>query len=88
MATRVLPVTSAAALLGEPERFEAPAEGSRAELALARRLTERFEELLGPEVRTLAPAVVDPPSRPRRFRRLTWLLATRRGPGPGEAPAS
>jgi len=86
MATRILPATSAAEILGEPAgvSFVPPEAGSREELALARRLTERFEALLGSEVRTLAPTVVDPPGRPRRFRRLTWLLATKRGPGPGE----
>ena len=86
MATRILPATSAAELLAEPAAARAAAipAGAHEELAAARRLTERFEALLGPEVRALAPTVIDAPERPRRFRRLTWLLATRRGPGPGE----
>lgn len=83
LASRVLPVTSVAALLGEPHGFTLPEPGSRDELALARRLTDAFADLLRPEVHALAPTVVDRPTHPRRFRRLTWLLATRRGPGPG-----
>jgi hypothetical protein len=83
MATRLLPPTSVATLLGEGPDWTPPDPGSRAELDMARRLTARFEEVLGPEVRALAPAVVDPPDRPRRLRSLTWLLVSRRGPGPG-----
>jgi 1-acyl-sn-glycerol-3-phosphate acyltransferase len=86
LASRVLPLTSAAALLGEAEGFAAPSPGSREELAMARRLTDAFADLLRPHVQVLAPTVVDPPGHPRRFRRLTWLLATKRGPGPGSAP--
>jgi len=55
-----------------------PDPGSRAELELARRLTERFAALLGPAVSALYPGTVDPPERPRRFRGLTWLLLSRR----------
>jgi 1-acyl-sn-glycerol-3-phosphate acyltransferase len=83
LASRVLPLTSVAALLGEPEGFVVPPPGSREELALARRLTDAFADVLRPEVHALAPTVVDPPTHPRRLRRLTWLLAARRGPGPG-----
>jgi 1-acyl-sn-glycerol-3-phosphate acyltransferase len=85
LASRVLPVTTVAALLGEPDGFAPPEPGSREELALARRLTDAFAALLRPEVHALGPTVIDPPTQPRRFRRLTWLLATRRGPGPGTA---
>ena len=75
MASRILPPTSPAALLGSTWDGSLPAEGSREELALARRLTERLEALLGPVVAELYPATVDPPSHPRRLRRrLTWLL--------------
>jgi len=75
MASRILPVTSARALAGfEPGR-PFPRPGSREELELARRLTDRLAELLGPTVEQLYPATVDPPDHPRRFRRrLTWLL--------------
>jgi 1-acyl-sn-glycerol-3-phosphate acyltransferase len=83
LATRVLPLTSVAALLGEPDEFTPPPAGSREELAVARRLTDALADLLRPEVHALAPTVVDPPTHRRRFRRLTWLLATKRGPGPG-----
>jgi len=75
MATRILPPTSPAALLGADWDGRLPAEGSREELDLARRLTERLEAVLGPVVLELYPATVDPPSHPRRLRRrLTWLL--------------
>ena len=83
MATRILAPTSAAALLGTEPGWAPPEPGSREELDLARRLTERFEEMLGPEVAALTPTVTDLPSRPRRLRGLTWLLISRRGPGPG-----
>jgi 1-acyl-sn-glycerol-3-phosphate acyltransferase len=83
MATRLLAPTSARELLGESAAWTPPEPGTRAELEVARRLTTRFEELLGPEVRGLAPALADPPGRRRFGRGLTWLLVSRRGPGPG-----
>lgn len=95
-ATRRLPPTSARRLLEGEWDGTPPTEGSRAELALAQRLTDRLAALLGPEVERLHPRTVDPPERPRRLRRLTWLLLPRpgrsadRGPhgadrGPGSA---
>jgi 1-acyl-sn-glycerol-3-phosphate acyltransferase len=75
MASRILPPTTPAALLGPIWDGRLPAEGSREELELARRLTERLEALLGPVVAELYPSTVDPPSHPRLLRRrLTWLL--------------
>lgn len=75
MASKVLPPVTAAGLLGEGWDGTLPEEGSREELELAHRLTSRFEEILGPEVVALQPGTVDPPGRPRRFRKqLTWLL--------------
>jgi 1-acyl-sn-glycerol-3-phosphate acyltransferase len=75
LASRILPPTSTAMLLGSSWDGRIPAEGSRDELELARRLTERLEAILGPVVLELYPGTVDPPSHPRRFRqRLTWLL--------------
>ncbi len=75
MAARVLPPTTVRELLGESWNGALPAEGSRDELDLARTLTDRFAERLGPVVEELHPATVDPPDQPRRFReRLTWLL--------------
>jgi len=75
LATRVLPATSARELLGDAWGGALPAEGSREELALAHRLTERLEAVLGPAVEALYPQTVDPPAHPRRLRkRLTWLL--------------
>ena len=75
MASRVLPPTSPRELLGDAWDGTLPPEGSRAELELARRLTARFEAVLGPAVEALYPGTVDPPEHPRRLRkRLTWLL--------------
>lgn len=75
MAARVLPPTTVRELLGESWDGALPAESSRAELDLARELTDRFAERLGPVVEEIHPATVDPPDHPRRFReRLTWLL--------------
>ena len=75
MASRVLPVTSVRALAGLPPDAALPAEGSREELEVARRMSERLAEQLGPMVEALYPRTVDPPDQPRRFRRqLTWLL--------------
>jgi hypothetical protein len=78
LASRILPPTSARELLSEIWDGGQPEAGSRAELNLARRLTERFVDLLGPAVATIYPGTVDPPGRPRRFRGLTWLLLSRR----------
>ena len=56
MASRILPPTSAArAARARPGTATLPPEGSREELALARRLTARFEALLGPAVEALHP---------------------------------
>jgi hypothetical protein len=75
MASRVLPATSIRQLLGAGWDGALPAEGSREELDLARRLTDALAEVLGPVVEELHPGTVDPPSHPRRLRRrLTWLL--------------
>ncbi len=75
MASRILPVTSTRELLGDAWDGVLPAEGSREELVLARRLTEALAGRLGPVVEELHPATVDLPSHPRRLRkRLTWLL--------------
>ncbi len=75
MVSRVLPPTTAGKLLGEAWDGALPPAGSRAELDLARLLSTRFEEMLGPVVADLYPGTMDPPERPRRLRRrLTWLL--------------
>ena len=75
MASRVLAATSVAELLGPEWDGIKPAEGSRAELDLARRLTTALEARLGPVVELLHPGTVDPPSARRLLRRrLTWLL--------------
>lgn len=80
MASRVLPTTSARELLEAAWDGVPPAEGSREELELARRLSARLEDLLGPAVESLHPATLDPPTHPRRLRRrLTWLFLR---PGP------
>jgi 1-acyl-sn-glycerol-3-phosphate acyltransferase len=75
MASRILPVTSAHALAGLDARAPLPTMGSREELVVARRMSERLAELLGPVVEELQAWTVDPPEHPRRLRRrLTWLL--------------
>ena len=77
MATRILPPTSAHELLGESWPSTPPAEGSRQELDLAHALTDRLAELFAPVIPELYAGTVDPPTRPRRFTGLTWLLLAR-----------
>ena len=78
MASRVLPPTSAAELLGAAGRPGRPPR------AAARSWSSPggdrgLEAILGPVVEELHPGTVDPPSHPRRLRkRLTW----RPRPGP------
>ncbi len=75
MASRILSVTSVGELLGPAWDGVFPDEGSRAEIDLAKRLSEGLAARLGPVVEGLYPATVDPPDHPRRLRRrLTWLL--------------
>ncbi len=75
MASRVLPMTSVAELLGPEWDGVVPEPGTRAEMDLARRLSTALEGVLGPVVEELHPGTVDPPDHPRRLRkRLTWLL--------------
>jgi len=82
MASRILPPTTVAELLGDGWDGRLPEPGSRDELDLARRITEALAARLGPVVEQLYPATVDPADHPRRLRRrLTWLLL---GPGPLE----
>ncbi len=78
MDARILPPTTVAELLGDRWDGRVPDEGSREELELARALTDRFAERLGPAVEALYPWTVDGPDHPRRLReRLTWLLLRR-----------
>ena len=75
LASCILPATSVEELLGANVQLASPAEGSRDELDLARRLSDALAERLGPAVEALHPWTVDPPDHPRRLRhRLTWLL--------------
>jgi hypothetical protein len=75
MASRVLPATSVADLLGPSWDGAIPAAGSRDELELAKRLSAALATRLGPVVEGLQPGTLDPPEQPRRLRnRLTWLL--------------
>jgi 1-acyl-sn-glycerol-3-phosphate acyltransferase len=75
MASRILPVTSVRELAGLAAGEPLPEPGSREELAVARRMSERLAAVLGPIVEELHAWTVDPPARPRRLRRrLTWLL--------------
>ena len=82
MASRILPPTTAAELLGPDWDGVLPAPDSRAELDLARRASDALAARIAPVVEELHPRTVDPPEHPRRLRRrLTWLLL---GPGPLE----
>ena len=82
MASRVLPPTTARELLGEAWDGALPEPDSRAELELARRVSEALAARIGPVVEALHPLTVDPPDHARPLRRrLTWLLL---GPGPLE----
>lgn len=82
MASRILPPTTARELAGEGWDGVLPEPDSRAELELARRVSDALAARIGPVVEALYPGTVDPPSHPRRLRRrLTWLLL---GPGPIE----
>jgi hypothetical protein len=75
MASRILPATSPRALAGMSAGELFPEPGSRAELEMARRLTDALALQLGPVVEELYPSTIDPPDHPRRFRkRLTWLF--------------
>ena len=75
MASRVLPATTVRDLADLPADAVLPEPGSRAELDLARHMTDSLAARLGPVVETLQPWTVDPPDHPRRLRkRLTWLL--------------
>ena len=77
VASRILPPTTCRDLLGAAWDGVMPAEGSRAELDLARALTARFEAVLGPAVEALHPGTVEPPGRRRVWRGLTWLFLPR-----------
>jgi len=75
LASRVLPPTTMRGLAGLEPGAPVPAPGTREELDLARAMTARLAELLGPVVEALHVATIDPPEHPRRLRRrLTWLL--------------
>lgn len=78
LASRILPPTSARELLAEGWDGVAPEPGSRQEMDLARRVTDRLADVLGPAVAAIYPGTVDPPERPRRLRGLTWLFLARR----------
>ena len=75
MATRVLPATSVADLVGLGWDGVVPTAGSREELDLAKAMSAALAARLGPVVEELQPSTVDPPDHPRRLRkRLTWLF--------------
>ena len=75
MVSRIQPPTTVAGLLGSGWDGSRPAEGTRAEIELARELSAALAAILGPVVEELWPRTVDPPTHPRRLRRrLTWLF--------------
>lgn len=75
LATRILPPTTMAELVGDAWTGT-PAAGSREELVAARIAAERLEAILDPVVAEIYPATVDPPGR-RRWPWLTGLLRPR-----------
>ncbi|MFL5680817.1 MAG: lysophospholipid acyltransferase family protein [Chloroflexota bacterium] len=78
MVSRILPAVTIEVLLGDSWDGVVPEPGSKAELELARRITARFADILGPVVESLHPMTVDPPGTRRLLRRrLTWLLLRR-----------
>jgi 1-acyl-sn-glycerol-3-phosphate acyltransferase len=75
LASRILEPATARELAGLELGAPLPAAGTREELTLAKAMTERLAERLGPVVEALYATTIDPPSHPRRLRRrLTWLL--------------
>ncbi len=75
LASRILPATTARVLAGLAPGAPFPEPGTRAELDLARVMSDALAALLGPEVEALHATTVDPADHARRFRRrLTWLL--------------
>jgi len=75
LASRVLPPTTVRALAGLEGDVPLPTPGTREELAVARAMTDRLGDVLGPVVEALHAITVDGPEHPRRLRRrLTWLL--------------
>ena len=75
MASRILPPTTARELAGLGPDASLPTPGTREELAVARVMTDRLGDLLGPVVEALHAGTMDAPEHPRRLRRrLTWLL--------------
>ena len=75
MVSRILPPTTVAGLLGPGWDGVRPAEGTRAELDLARELSAALAANVGPVVEKIWPQTVDLPTHPRRLRRrLTWLF--------------
>jgi 1-acyl-sn-glycerol-3-phosphate acyltransferase len=81
MASRVLPPTTIRDLVPDWDG-SVPEQDSRAELDLARRVSDALAARMAPVVEELFPRTVDAASRPRRLRRqLTWLFL---GPGPLE----
>jgi 1-acyl-sn-glycerol-3-phosphate acyltransferase len=80
MASRILAPVTVRDLLGPSWNGGLPIVGSREELDLARQVTQRLGELIGPVVEELQPFTIDPPGHRKLLRdRLTWLLM-RRGP--------
>ena len=78
MAVRILEPVTIAELLGPAWDGSRPEPDTRAELDLARRVSDAVQARLGPVVEDLQPWTVDPPEHPRRLRdRLTWLLLAR-----------
>ena len=67
MASRILPATTSRELAGLEPGATLPAPGTREELDLAKRMTDRLGALLGPVVEALHAGTIDPPDHPRRL---------------------
>jgi 1-acyl-sn-glycerol-3-phosphate acyltransferase len=74
IAARVLPATTVRELLGAEWDGSPPEPGTREELRLARRISERLGERIDAEVQAIYPGTIDPPGRPREWPWLTRLF--------------
>lgn len=74
IAARVLPAVTVAELLQAGPGANLPEPNSRAELRLARRISDRLAELIDAELASMYPPTVDPPEVPRRWRWLTRVF--------------
>ncbi len=75
LASRVLAPTTVRDLAGLGPDDALPAPGSRAELDVARTMSDALTAILDPVVRAIHPGTVDPPTHPRRLAQAPDLAA-------------